>query len=206
LTIVGIVKDFHLLSLKKQIVPLLITQLTHRDWTMVRVDPDHSDAAIASLQKTWQSLAPDKPFEYQLLDKEFQSDYKHDLELKQVLSYSSAVAIVLACLGLVGLVAITVTNRIKEIGIRKVLGASVANVSLMPWDSTKFLLIANLVGLPIAVYALSRWIEAYPYRMEMEWWVFAIAGFIVIAVALIPVCFQAVRVSLSNPVDSLRSE
>jgi putative ABC transport system permease protein len=162
---------------------------------------------LAGLEKVWKSRVSHRPFEYKFLDEEFYGLYKAEQRTAQIFGLFSGLAILLACLGLFALAAFTTVQRTKEIGIRKVLGASIAGITLML--SREFLLlvgIAILISIPVAWYAGSRWLQDFAYRVELSWWMFVSAGSIGILIAGIAVSAQAIKAARANPVKSLRSE
>ncbi len=162
---------------------------------------------IAGIEAAWKELAPEAPFEYTFFDQDLAAQYKAEQRLGKIFSLFTGFAILVACLGLFGLAAFTAEQRTKEIGIRKVLGASVAGiVGLLSKDFLNLVLIANIIAWPIAWWVMSRWLDDFAYRVEIGWWVFAVAGCIALLIALLTVSYQAVKAALSNPVKSLRAE
>jgi putative ABC transport system permease protein len=207
LEIIGVVKDFHLMSFKKRIEPLMIRPMKDHDGMLVRIAAGDPAATLEFLQNVWKEVAPGKPFEYQILDKALQSDYRNDRRLKKITEFSAGFAIFLACLGLIGLVSIGIINRTKEIGIRKVMGASVKNVVvLLLEDFIKLILLANIIGLPVAYIFLNNWLQDYAYRTSLSGWIFLLAAGLTIGTALIVIGFQAIKAAIANPVKSLRTE
>jgi putative ABC transport system permease protein len=155
----------------------------------------------------WEKFTPDYPIEYRFLDESFDQMYKAEDKLKSLLWIFTVVTIFVACLGLFGLAAYGAERRKKEIGIRKVLGASVEGiVLLLSKEFVKLVVVALLIASPLAWYAMNKWLEDFAYRIELEWWIFAMAGVLSVIIALLTVSFQAVKAALSNPVKSLRSE
>jgi len=204
----AVVKDFHFSSFHQPIGPLML--FLDRNYTndfFVRVSGKNLPAAIHSLQNLWKERVPTMPFEYRFLDDDYNSLYISEQRSAKVFSTFSILAILLACLGLFGLVAFTTMQRTKEIGIRKVLGAGVSGiVALIAKDFLKLTLIAVLVASPLAWYFMYAWLQGFAYRIAIEWWVFAVAGGLAILIALLTISFQAVKAALANPVKSLRSE
>jgi len=204
----AVVKDFHFSSMHTQIKPLVIF-LEDSWWgvIMVKLSGQHLPQTMDQIQAKWKTIAPHRPFAYHFLDEEFDKMYSSELRTGQVFTLFAGLAILLACLGLFGLAAYTAAQRTKEIGIRKVLGASVA--SLMGLLSKDFLIlvgIAFLITTPIAAYVMHQWLQDFAYRIELSWWIFVLAGVLSLLIALLTVCFQALKVALANPVKSLRSE
>lgn len=165
--------------------------------------PDVIEKAVTAFGK----VAPLYPFEYSFLDQKFDTLYKTDLRQQRILSLFSGLAIFIACLGLYGLASFTAAKRNKEIGIRKVLGASVSGVTtLLSRDFIKPLLVALIIASPIAWLVMNKWLEDFAYRIQIQWWLFVLAGLITIGIALITVSWQAIRAAVANPVKSLRDE
>jgi len=204
----AVVKDFHFSSFHQPIGPLML--FLDRDYTndfFIRVSGKNLPSTIHSLQNLWKERVPTMPFEYRFLDDDYNSLYISEQRSAKVFSTFSILAILLACLGLFGLVAFTTMQRTKEIGIRKVLGAGVSGiVALIAKDFLKLTLIAVLVASPLAWYFMYAWLQGFAYRIAIEWWVFAVAGGLAILIALLTISFQAVKAALANPVKSLRSE
>jgi putative ABC transport system permease protein len=164
-------------------------------------------ATLKSIETTWKKTAPGKPFEYSFLSDEFDALYRTEQRIGQLFTVFAIVAVLIACLGLFGLSVFAAEQRTKEIGVRKVMGASVAGITtLLARDFLKPVLISILVASPIAWYAMDRWLQDFAYRIDIEWWVFALSGALAVAIALATVSFQSVRAALANPVKSLRSE
>ena len=206
--VVGIVKDFHFESLHQPIGPLLM----FLDKKMVRqmfikVKPSHLSATLSSLEDLWETRISHRPFDYHFLDDDFNALYKSEERTAGLFFIFSSIAITLASLGLFALAAFVTVQRTKEIGIRKVLGASVASVvQLLSKDFIKLVLVALVIASPLAWYAMNRWLADFAYRIDIEWWMFALAGIMAVGIALLTVSFQAIRAALANPVESLRSE
>jgi len=159
------------------------------------------------LQGIWNRLLPEYPFEYKFLDEHFTEMYRADTQVSKIVGILAGLAIIISCLGLFGLASFSAEKRVKEIGIRKVLGASVQNVvGLLSRNFIKLVFIANLIAWPLAWFALDKWLADFAYRVDISWWVFIIAGLAALLIALFTVSFQAIRAAVSNPVKSLRSE
>jgi putative ABC transport system permease protein len=209
LEVIGVVKDFHFLPLQQQLQPLLIFQ--HDNWRLdamvVRIASTNTPATMEFLRHVWKEVAPDKLFDYQFLDEALRSSYQTDMRWKRTVEYSAFFAVSLAGLGLLGLVTLSVVNRTKEIGVRKVLGATVTNlVGLLSKDFVKLVLLANVIAWPVAWYAMSRWLQNFAYRIDISWWVFALAGGVALLMALLTVSAQAIKAAFTNPVEALRYE
>jgi len=162
---------------------------------------------LAAIHSAWKKIAPAYPLKYNFLDEDINRFYKAETRLSNIIGWAGGIAIFLACLGLLGLSALAVVNRTKEIGIRKVLGASVSVIiSLISKDFLKLVVVAFLIATPITWWLMYKWLQGYAYRINIEWWVFGIACATIITAALLTVCFQAIKAAISNPVKSLRTE
>ncbi|MBK7870037.1 MAG: ABC transporter permease [Saprospiraceae bacterium] len=203
----GVVKDFHFASLHEPIQPITLFIEPFGRRIILEITSENLLQTLSDLETTWKAFAPHRPFDYYFLDEEFNDLYKAETRTGSILSVFSALAILLACLGLFGLAVFMAAQRTKEIGIRKVLGASVSSiVALLSKDFLQLVLISTLIAFPLAWFAMSRWLEDFAYRTQLSWWIFALAVVVVVAIALITVSFQAIRAAVANPVDSLRSE
>ena len=207
-TVKGVVKDFHFRTLHEPINPLAIFLDKRMLLTMfIRIKGDNVQQSLADLEKTWKQRITHRPFEYHFLDEDYQSMYKTEQRTAGVFTTFSTIAIVLACLGLFALTAYTMVQRTKEIGIRKVLGASLAQIlTLVSTDFIKLVAIAFLIALPLAWYAVSEWLNNFTYRINLQWWVFVASGFLTVAIAFITISLQAMRTASENPVKNLRTE
>lgn len=207
-TIIGIVQDFNFQSLKQSIAPLIF----FRFWgdgniLYVRTSADHAKAAIAAVEKQYKKYAGDTPFSYNFLDKSFDEQYKSEQRSGLLFTVFAGIAIFISCLGLLGLATYTAQVRTKEIGIRKVLGASVANImQLLSKDFLKLVFVAIIIATPIAWWAVNKWLQGFAYRINVSWWVFAAAGFLSIAIAWITISFQSIKAATANPIKNLRTE
>ncbi|WP_221622329.1 ABC transporter permease [Larkinella rosea] len=208
-TIIGIVKDFHFNSMHEAIQPLVIRLDEKKPYgtILVRTEAGKTREALAGLEKISKELNPNFPFTYQFSDQEYAKLYKSEQVVSQLANSFAVLAIFISCLGLFGLAAFTAEQRTKEIGVRKALGASVASVvTLLSQDFLKLVLIAILIASPLSWYAMTRWLDGFAYKIDIGWWVFALAGFLAIAIALLTVSFQSIKAALVNPVKSLKSE
>jgi putative ABC transport system permease protein len=208
-TITGIAKNFNFNSLQYKIEPMFMVAALHwgfRD-VSVKINGANSTAAIAFIKSKWDSINPGYPFEYQFLDDHFNEVYKADNQVSQIVGILAGLAIFISCLGLFGLASHSAEKRVKEIGVRKVLGASVQNITLMlSGNFLKLVLVANLIAWPTAWYMIHRWLQGYAFRIDIQWWIFFIAGIASILIAFGTVSFQSVKAAIANPVKSLRSE
>jgi ABC-type antimicrobial peptide transport system permease subunit len=206
-TILGVVKDFNFQSLKEKISPLIFYRYNNKNILYVRTTGSHAQDAIAAVEKQYKKYAGDSPFGYQFLDATFDAQYKTDQRTGTLFNFFAGIAIFISCLGLFGLATYTAQVKTKEIGIRKVLGASVASiVELLSKDFLKLVIIAIVIATPLAWWAIHKWLEGFAYRTDIPWWIFAIAGLLALLIALVTVSFQAVKAAVANPVKSLRSE
>jgi putative ABC transport system permease protein len=207
-TIIGVVKDFSITSIREPIWPLIM--YSKPDWNyMVHVHTtrDLTPSALASTEKLWRQFSPDFPFEYTFLDADYNQLYTAEQQTGQLFNFFAGVAIVISCLGLLGLVSFTAEQRTKEIGIRKVLGATVFNItSLLSKDFMKLIIISILIASPIAWYVTDHWLQGFAIKVKVEWWVFGVAAVLAVFTALITIGFQSIKAALADPVKSLRSE
>jgi putative ABC transport system permease protein len=211
--VIGVIKDFNIESLRANISPVALFYVTSKTYNIrssyisVRIKPGNYADAIAAIQSKWRSIAPELPCEYSFMDAEFDALYRSDQTMGKVFSVFTFLSLTVACLGLLGLAIYTAERRMKEIGIRKVLGATVQNVVIMlSRDFLKLIIIASVISFPIAWYAMNKWLQDFAYKTPVSWWVFALASGVTIAIALITISFQSTKAALSNPVESLRSE
>jgi ABC-type antimicrobial peptide transport system permease subunit len=207
--IIGVVKDFHFKSLHDPIEPLLINlnQQIHWGFIMVKAQPGQTGEAIASLQKIHRQLEPKFPFTYSFSDQEYQRLYNNEQMIGRLSDSFAVLAVFISCLGLLGLAMFTSEQRTKEIGIRKVLGASELNIfGMLSKDFLGLVGIALVIASPLAWLLMDNWLREYAYRTNIAWWIFAAAGAGAVGIALLTISFQAVKSALANPVASLRSE
>jgi len=208
--IVGIVKNFHHMTMHDKIEPLTIMKSPNFYWLsslVVRIDSDNIENTISFIETKWKEIAPDMPFVYRFLDEDFERMYTLERRLAQMLNYFSIFAIVIACLGLLGLVAFAAEQRTKEIGIRKVLGANSKDViKLLGKDFVKLIVVANIIAIPISYFVMDLWLEDFAYRVSIGIGVFFISSLIVFLIASVTVIIQSVKAAVSNPVDSLKYE
>jgi putative ABC transport system permease protein len=206
-TIVGVVEDYHYVSLKDPIGPLVISPGRDKRLALINLKTDQLQSTIASIKKIYTSAAPDYPFEYNFLDEQFDRHYKTEEKQQRVLGIFSIITIFIACLGLFGLASYTAVKRTKEIGVRKVLGSSIQNICfLLSKDLLRPVLLGTLLAIPVGYYAMNKWLQGFAYRIDIHWWMFGIAVFTAIAIALLTVGFQAMKAALANPIKSLRTE
>jgi putative ABC transport system permease protein len=208
--IIGVVRDFHIYSLQHKVEPTVMElpkQATDRDNIYVRLDEHNLTQALTFVENTFRKFDASSPFEYHFLDQNFAAQHKAEEKQGQVLLGFTLLTIGIACLGLFGLITFTVGKRVKEIGIRKVLGASVGSmVSLLTESLLKVVFVSLLIAIPISWLVMNTWLEDFAYRIHLEWWMFALAGIISLIIALATLSIQAIKAAIANPVKSLRSE
>ena len=205
--IVGVVKNFHFESLRQNIGPLCM-KLDRAAYAMAfKVNTNDISTLVKSVEAKFKSLAPEMPFKHNFLDERFDEMYRTEQRVGKVALTFAMLTIFIACLGLFGLITYISEQRTKEIGIRKVLGASVGNITtLLTKDFIKLVLIAIALACPIAWWAMHKWLQDFAYRIDISWWIFVLAGVIALLIALLTVSFQAVKAAVANPVKSLRTE
>ena len=206
--IIGVVKDFHIASMQTEIEPLVMLYWPEVfDVFSVKIQSADISETIAALEKSWKQQIPNFPFQYRFLDDYINSLYKQEEQTRSLVTTFSLLTILIACLGLFSLVAFSVENRTKEMGVRKVLGASVSGlIGLLSKDIVLLILFADIVASPIAWYAINKWLENFAYKTELSWWIFALAGIMALGIALLTVSWQSWRAATRNPVEALRYE
>ncbi len=206
--IVGVVKDFHFSTLEKDIKPfIMITDPRFYGHIMVKILPENLSDTIDKIKNTWIELFPEQPFEYHFLDELFDQLYQQEEYLNKILMIFTLLAIIISCLGLFAMVMQNTEKRIKEIGVRKILGASVKNIwLLLVMQYIKLGVIANLLAWPIAYYFTKKWLLNYAFRIDYVYWIFPVATLIIIAITLLTVSWQSIKAAKSNPVKALKYE
>ncbi|MOA08378.1 FtsX-like permease family protein [compost metagenome] len=207
-TIIGVVKDFNFQDLRTPIKAMGFQLVRDNfNYLIVHTNTAGLQNVLKSIETKWRKLNPNEPFEYTFLDADFAKTFQAENRLLSIVGYFTLVAILISCLGLFGLATYSAEQRIKEIGIRKVLGASISSiVVLLSKDFLKPVLIATVIAFPISWYAMHKWLEDFAYRTNIGWSVFLIAGILAITIALITVSFQAIKAAIANPVKSLKTE
>ena len=204
----GIVKDFHFKSLHDKIGPLVIFQ--EPNWAnrfVIRAQARNATQAVAAVKRTWARLVPGTPLEYDFMDENFDALYKDDMQTSTLILMFALIAVFISAMGLFGLAAFAAEQRTKEIGIRKVLGATISNISrLLSMEFVKLVIISMIIAFPIAQWAFSHWMENFAYRIGISWWIYGLAGLFALLIALGTVSFQAIKAAMANPVNSLRSQ
>jgi putative ABC transport system permease protein len=209
--IIGVMGDFHFESMHQKIVPLILITSRSAGNTFsdlsIRVAGNNIPAALGHIEKTFKKFIPEEPIQYSFLDEHFQQLYDSELKQGSIFAVFSGIAIFIACLGLFGLSAFAITQRMKEIGVRKVLGASVNSiVRLLSKDFLKLVAVSAVIAFPVAWYAMHNWLQDFAYRVSIAWWIFLVAGLIAAVIAVLTISIQAVKAAHANPVKSLRSE
>ncbi|MEX6686776.1 ABC transporter permease [Danxiaibacter flavus] len=208
-TIIGVVKDFHFNSLHQAIDPLIMRLDENWSWgtILIRVQGGKTKDVLTQLEKICKELNPKFPFAYQFSDLEYARLYKSEQVVSKLSGFFAFLAIFISCLGLFGLATFTAAQRTKEIGVRKVLGASVANIAgMLSGDFLKLVGIAFIIAFPVAWLVMNNWLQNFAYKINIEWWMFAVAGFATVCIALLTVSYQSIKAALNNPVNSLRTE
>ncbi len=205
--VIGIVENFHFSSLRNNIGPLCFVFDPSWGNLSIRYEAAATSSVIAALEKNWKNMAPDQPFDYDFMDEAFNAQYESEQRIGNIVGIFTLLSIFISCLGLFGLASYATEQRTKEIGIRKVLGASVGNiVGLMSRDFLKLVILGVLIAIPLGWWGMSKWLEDFAYRVEIGWWTFALAGLMALIVAFLTISIQSVRAATADPVDSLRSE
>jgi len=210
-TIIGVVKDFHFQSLREEVQPAVMNMLpnyyNYLGAFLIKIKGNDVAGNLALIENTWNEAQPSKPFTYSFLDADIANQYQTEQRWSNIVTYSSILAIIIACMGLFGLAILTVTKRLKEIGIRKVLGASIPNVAgLVAKEFAILVLVASIIAVPLAYFAMHSWLEDFAFKITMSPLVFISAAGIAFAIAMGTVSFQSIRAARLNPVDTLRHE
>lgn len=206
-TIIGVVKDFNFNSMRETVGPLLLQNRFNGGSVAIRLPAGNQQTAVNKVRDIWKELAPEQPFQFTFMDEDFNRIYEAEQRTGKISLAFSILAVLIACLGLSGLAAYAAEQRTREIGIRKVLGASVGGiVQLLSKDFLKLVFIAALIAFPFAWWAMNHWLQHFAYRSAISWWVFAGTAIIALLIAILTVSYQAIRAALSNPVKSLRND
>jgi putative ABC transport system permease protein len=206
--IIGVAKDFHFRSLQQPIKPLSMRiEPGGCNLVSANVSATHLPATLATIEKKWKTLIPNRPFSYFFLDEFFDKQYRNEVRFGKLFLNFAILAIFISCLGLLGLASYSTIQRTKEIGIRKVLGASVSNiVNLLSKDFLRLVAISALIAFPVAWFSMHKWLQDFAYRIGVSWWVFVAAAILATLIAILTISFQAIRAAVANPVKSLRTE
>ncbi|MCF0061046.1 ABC transporter permease [Dyadobacter chenwenxiniae] len=209
LEIVGVVKDFHYQDLHKAIEPyaFFLSANSNHNYIIAHVNTKDVSQVLPFMESKWKSVVPGEPFSYTFLDQDFQSNYAADARTARIVNSFTIISILISCLGLFGLAAFAAQQRIKEIGVRKVLGASISSiVGLLSGDFIKLVIISMLIATPLTWYIMNQWLQDFAYKISIQWWMFAAAGALAVIIAMITVSTQAIKAAITNPVKSLKSE
>lgn len=207
--IIAVLKDYHTHSLHEPIKPLImdVKEYEYFGVIIIRTEPGKTTEALASLEKVCRELNPNYPFDYQFVDKEYEKLYKNEMVVAKLTNAFAGIAIAISCLGLLGLIMFSAEQRTKEIGIRKVLGATVSNIiGLLSKDFIKLVVISFVIAAPVAGYFMNKWLDGFAFKTDLSWWIFAVAGISALLVALLTISVQAISAALANPVKSLKTE
>ena len=210
--ITGVIKDFHFAPLHDEIEPMVLHLMPYQYWmyrnyVFVRISTENISRTIASIEKIWERAIPEYPFEFQFLDNTIDAEYRSEQRLEKILRIFTFLAISISCFGLFGLIAFTAEQRTKEIGIRKVLGASVGSVvRLLSKEFVMLVVLANIIAWPVAYFMMTKWLKNFAYRTKIDFAIFLFSGLAALIIAIITVCVQSIKAALANPVDSLRYE
>lgn len=206
-TIIGVVKNFHFTSLRENIGALCLIPHPSNDAVSFRMQTDNLATTVKSIEAIWKKIAPGESFTYSFLNDDFNAMYAFEQKVGKIFIVFALLAIFIACLGLLGLATYAAEQRTKEIGIRKVLGAGMANIAgMLSADFIKLVVIAAFITFPVAWWAMNKWLQDFVYRIDINWWIFAISGGVAVGIALFTVSFQSVKAALANPIKSLRTE
>ena len=208
LTIVGVTNEFHTHSFRTEHMPLMMsTMKPYYQSAGVKIRPDNIATTLAAIETAFDQVLPEQIFNGDFLDEDIAQFYQDEQRQALIYQFFGFIAILISCLGMFGLLTHAAHQRVKEIGIRKVLGASVPSlIALLSKDFIKLVVIAFVIATPIAYYFMSQWLQDFVYSIELQWWMFALAGVSVVGIALLTVSYQSVKAALANPVESLRSE
>jgi putative ABC transport system permease protein len=206
--VVGVAKNFHFTSLRNEIKPFgfLVFPRNQNNFN-IKLSSGNITATLAQLEDLWKSSFPEVPFEYIFLDETFSKMYAAEARFQKVFISLVILGIIISCLGLFALATFSAEQRVKEIGIRKVLGASVTHVvALLSKDFLKLVIISLVLAIPISIYAMQTWLEGFAYRVSIAWWIFVVAAFIAFMIAFLTISTQAFKAAIADPAKSLRSE
>jgi putative ABC transport system permease protein len=207
--VAGVVKDYHYKPLTEKITPQIFTMNPDNNYGMmyIKIKPGTETSSLQYIKKTFKNLFPLSPFAYNFKQEQNEQSYAAEAKWKQIILFSAILTIFISCIGLFGLSVLSAEKRTKEIGIRKVLGASVSSiVSILSSDFLKLIFISLIISMPLAWIATNKWLQNYPYRITLSWWLFMSAGLFVILIALFTISFQSIKAAIANPVKSLRTE
>ncbi len=206
--VIGVVKDFHVFSVRYDISPIVffLTNSDHR-YLSIKMNTEDFRTTIKDIEMAWKRINPAFPFEFTFLDAQFERFYRSEESTRKLIGYFSFLAVFISCLGLFGMSMFSAEQRIKEIGIRKVLGASVRDITtLLSGEFVKWVVLANIIAIPISYFAMKNWLQGFAYRINPSVGVFVLAAFLSLCIAAFTVSFQAIKAAVSNPIDVLKVE
>jgi putative ABC transport system permease protein len=205
--VIGVVKDFNFKPVKQTIEPLVLRYTKQGGFVVIRTSPANIQGIVNQLKATFQDVYPNFPFSYGFVDQDLSRLYVAERRMSKLFNVFSIISIIVSCLGLFGLATFATQKRLKEISVRRVLGASASGiVTMLTKDFVKPVALALLIAFPVASWAMNKWLESYVYRINVSWWMFAVAGLAAVVIAFLTISYQSVKAALANPVDSLRSE
>jgi len=206
-SVVGVIRDFHYLSMRSMIQPLALFNRSSSGYLALRLNTEEGLAPVEKIKRLWEEVVPGQPFSYTFMSDRFAMTYREEMRIGNLFTLAACIAVVIGCLGLIGLAAFIAERKTKEIGIRKVLGATGTQIVLILTKRfTYAVLVANLLGLPLAWFFMRHWLDGFAYRIEFSWWIFAVTGLVTLVIAWLTVGYQAVRAGLTNPAKSLKCE
>ena len=206
-TVIGIVEDFNFESLKREIHGMCMVLGNSPNIISVKVNTSDMSSTIHSVTSVWNRFSPNQPVRFTFLDENFAWMYADVLRMGRIFSTFALLAVIIACLGLFALSSFMIVQRTKEIGIRKVLGASISSVvSILSKDFLMLVAVSNIIAWPVAYYFMNKWLQDFAYRIQISWWMFVLAGSLTLLIALVTVSWQAIKVATANPVEALRYE
>ena len=207
LTVIGVVKNFHFESLRNSIDGLSMVLGNHADRMIVKLTAGNFGQTIDEIEKRWDKVAPGQPLSYYFMDDSFNATYQAEQRLGRIFMVFTTLSLCIACLGLFGLATFSAEKRTKEIGIKKVMGASANQIAVqLSSGFLKLVLLALVIALPLSWYAMNKWLEAFTYRVDIAWWSLVLAAFIAVGIAILTISYQSIKAAVMNPVKSLRSE
>ncbi len=206
-TVVAVVEDYHTGSLHKKINPIVIFPRPYKNYTNIRFKTDNVKEMVTAIQGIWQELAPGQPFSYTFLDDRFAGFYRADQHVSKIISVFTGITVFIACIGLFGLITFIAEQKVKEIGIRKVLGAGIFSVTqMLSFTFIKLIILAVVPAIPIAYLLMNKWLKSFEYRIAIPAWIFFAVIFLLLFISVITIGGQAIRAAMANPVKSLRTE
>jgi len=205
--VIGVVKNFNFTSLKEEVKPLALYLRKNYGSMALRLTTQHIPGILSQIKNKWKAMVPAQALNFSFMDEDFNKQYEAEERTGKISVTFSVLAILIACLGLFGLVTYAAEQRIKEIGIRKVLGANIPNIiNMLSKDFVKLVFISIVIATPAAWLLMNKWLQDFAYRINISWWLFAVAGTVALLIALVTVSIQAIKAAVANPVKSLRTE